>query len=223
MAGHGLPVGVLTVDEWRTLERAGRRRRFRPRQRLFREGEPGDHVVAIVSGRVKVSVQTRSGREILLAVKEAGDLVGELSVIDGRPRSATAIALEPVEVVVVSAAAFLEFIESHPRIAVRLLRALAAQIRAADRRSVDRDAGDITCRVARRLVDLAERLGEHRGSGVEVTLLVSQDDLAAWVGATREATSRALGRLRAEGWLTTGRQRIVLTDLPALQRRAQPA
>jgi CRP-like cAMP-binding protein len=220
VAGGELPAGFLTVDEWRTLEGAGRRRCFRARQRIFREGEPGDHVLAIVGGRVKVSVQTRSGREILLAVKEPGDLVGELSVIDGRPRSAAAIALEPVEALVVTAPAFVEFVESHPRIAVRLLRALAAQIRAADRRSIDRDAGDITCRVARRLVDLAERVGEHRGSGVEVTLVVSQDDLAAWVGATREATSRALGRLRAEGWITTGRQRVVLTDVPALRRRA---
>jgi CRP/FNR family cyclic AMP-dependent transcriptional regulator len=218
-AGTG-PGGFLSEDEWQTLEANGRSRRFRARQRLFREGEPGDHVLAIRSGRVKVSVQTQSGREILLAVKEPGDLVGELSAIDGRPRSATAIALDPVDALVVPAPRFAEFIEGHPRIAVRLLRALSAQIRDADRRSVDRDTGDITCRVARRLVDLAERLGEHRGSGLEITLVLSQDDLAAWVGATREATSRALGRLRTEGWLTTGRQRIVLTDLAALRRRA---
>jgi CRP/FNR family transcriptional regulator, cyclic AMP receptor protein len=219
--GSAVPGGFLTEDEWRTLAATGRSRRFRARQRLFREGEPGDHVIAIVSGRVKVSVQTRSGRELLLAVKEPGDLVGELSVIDGRPRSATAIALDPVEALVVPAPAFGDFVESHPRIAVRLLRTLAAQIRAADRRSIERDTGDITCRVARRLVDLAERLVEHRGSNVEITLAVSHDDLAGWVGATREATSRALGRLRAEGCLTTGRQRIVLTDLAALRRRAQ--
>ena len=220
VAGNGQPDGFLTGEEWRALEAAGRPRRYRARQRLFREGEPGDHVIAVLKGRVKVSVQTRSGREILLAVKEPGDLVAELSAIDGRPRSATAVALEPVDALVVTAPGFVEFIERHPRIAVRLLRTLAAQIRDADRRSVDRDTGDITCRVARRLVDLAERVGEHRGSGVEVTLVVGQDDLAAWVGATREATSRALGRLRAEGWLTTGRQRIVLTDLQALRRRA---
>jgi CRP/FNR family cyclic AMP-dependent transcriptional regulator len=220
VAGSSQPDGVLTGEERAALEVAGRPRRYRARQRLFREGEPGDHVIAVLTGRVKISVQTTSGREILLAVKEPGDLVGELSAIDGRPRSATAIALEPVDALVVAAPAFLAFIDEHPRIAVRLLRTLAAQIRAADRRSVDRDTGDTTCRVARRLVDLAERLGEHRGSGVEVTLVLGQDDLAAWVGATREATSRALGRLRAEGWLTTGRQRIVLTDLPALRRRA---
>jgi CRP/FNR family cyclic AMP-dependent transcriptional regulator len=219
--GSAVPDGFLTEDEWRTLSATGRPRRFRARQRLFREGEPGDHVVAILSGRVKVSVQTQTGRELLLAMKEPGDLVGEISVIDGRPRSATAMALDPVEALIIPAPAFGDFIESHPRIAVRLLQALAAQIRAADRRTIERDTGDITCRVARRLVDLAERLGEHRGSGVEVTLAVSHDDLAAWVGATREATSRALGRLRAEGCLTTGRQRIVLTDLPALRRRAE--
>lgn len=221
MAGRSVPGGFLTEDEWRTLEAGGRSRRFRPRQRLFREGEPGNHVLAILSGRVKVSVLTRSGREILLAVKEPGDLVGELSVIDGRPRSATATALEPVEVLVVPAPAFTEFVEGHPRIAVRLLHTLAALLRDADQRSLDRDTGDVTCRVARRLVDLAERVGEYRGSGVELTLGLSQDDLAAWVGATREATSRALARLRADGCVTTGRQRIVLTDLAALRERAR--
>lgn len=221
MAGRSVPGGFLTEDEWRTLEASGRSRRFRPRQRLFREGEPGNHVLAILRGRVKVSVQTRSGREILLAVKEPGDLVGELSVIDGRPRSATATALDAVEALVVPAPAFTEFVEGHPRIAVRLLHTLAALVRDADQRSLDRDTGDVTCRVARRLVDLAERVGEHRGSGVEITLGLSQDDLAAWVGATREATSRALARLRADGCLTTGRQRIVLTDLTALRDRAR--
>ena len=115
MTGTGRPHGFLTGDEWRTLEVAGRPRRYRARQRLFREGEPGDHVIAVLGGRVKVSVQTRSGREILLAIKEPGDLVGELSAIDGRPRSATAIALEPVDALVVTAPAFVEFVEGHPR------------------------------------------------------------------------------------------------------------
>src|SRR5262249_16482471 len=212
-AGREPPGGFLTGEEWRALKAAGRRRRYRVRQRIFREGEDGDHVIGVLTGRVKISVQTGSGREILLAVKEPGDIVGELSAIDGRPRSATAVALEPVDALVVSAPAFVEFIEAHPRIAVRLLPTLPP-------RSGRPAPGDLPCRGGGRLVGLAERLGEHRGSGVEVTIVVGQDDLAAWVGATREATSRALGRLRAEGWLTTGRQRIVLTDLPALRRRA---
>jgi CRP-like cAMP-binding protein len=208
---------LLTEEEWSTLRGRAATRRFRAKQVLFHEGEPGDAVVAIASGRVKVSLHTRRGREIVLAIKEAGELVGELSAIDGRPRSATATALEAVDALVLPAPAFLEFVDAHPRLAVRLLRVLAAQIRATDLRSAERDAGDITGRVARRLVELAERFGEHRGSGLEITLVLSQDDLAGWVGATREATSRALGRLRADGCVTTGRERITLTNLDTLR------
>jgi CRP/FNR family transcriptional regulator, cyclic AMP receptor protein len=216
-------VELLTDAEWTDFEAGATRRRFRPRQVLFREGDPGDRVVAIRSGRVKVSVHTTAGREIVLAVKEPGELVGELSAIDGRPRSATATALDAVDALVLPSAAFLEFVDAHPRLAVRLLHVLVAQIRASDIRSVERDTGDITCRVARRLVELAERFGEHRGSGVEIDLKLSQDDLAGWVGATREATSRALGRLRADGCVTTARQRITLTDVIALRRLSAPA
>src|SRR5262249_7327620 len=147
-------------------------------------------------------------------------LAGGRRAAEGGPRRAPAAALGPVAGRGAAAPAFMGFVESPAGTAGRLLRPLPAKIRDADRRSVDRDTGDITCRVARRLVDLAERLGEHRGSGVEGTLVVGQDDLAALVGATREATSRALGRRPAEGWPDTGRQRIVLTDLPALRRRA---
>lgn len=214
---------MLNDTEWSTLEDRATRRRFRARQVLFREGEPGDSVVAIRTGRVKVSVHTTGGREIVLAVKEPGELVGELSAIDGRPRSATATALDPVDAFVLPAGAFLEFVDAHPRLAVRLLRVLVAQIRASDVRSAERDTGDITCRVARRLVELSERFGEHRGSGIEIALDLSQDDLAGWVGATREATSRALGRLRADGCVTTARHRITLTDIAALRARSMPA
>jgi CRP-like cAMP-binding protein len=212
--------GLLSGDEWRSLERAGRGRRFRARQVLFREGDPGGAVFAMRAGRVKVSVHTPEGREILLAVKEPGELLGELSAIDGRPRSATATALELVDAVVLPPDAFTAFIENHPRIAVGLLRALAAQLRETDRRSAERDTGDIVERVARRLVDLAGRFGEHRGSGVEIALGLSQDDLAGWVGASREATSRALARLRTDGCISTARGRITLCDVAALRHRA---
>lgn len=186
---------------------------------LFREGDPGGSVFAVRAGRVKISLHTPDGREIVLAVKEPGELLGELSAIDGRRRSATATAMEPIDAVVVPPDAFNAFIEGHPRLAVGLLRALAAQLRETDRRSAERDTGDIAERVARRLVDLAQRFGEHHGADVEITLRLSHEDLAGWVGASREATSRALGRLRADGCVTTARGRITLCDIGALRRR----
>ena len=208
---------LLNEDEWVDLAALGRQRRYRKGQVIFREGQPGGTVLAVRSGVVKISVVTPTGRDILLAVKEAGSLVGELSAIDGRPRSATATALDVVEAIALPDHAFNDFLDKHPRMAVGLLRTLADQIREAATRTADRDTGDTTSRVARRLVSLAERYGEYNGPIVEVNLPITQEDLAGWVGATREATSRSLGRLRDLGCLRTGRQRITLLDVPALR------
>jgi CRP/FNR family cyclic AMP-dependent transcriptional regulator len=211
--------GLLTPAEWHDLGLRGSARRYRARQVLFRERDAGDTVVAVRSGRVQVSVHTPAGRELILAVKEPGQLLGELSAIDGRRRSATAQALEPVEATIIVAEQFNEFIASHHRVALALLRDLAGQIRDADRSSVDRYTGDVASRVARCLVNLAERFGEHGGREVVITLPLSHGDVAGWIGATRESTSRALARLRADGCVSTGRRRITVLDLALLRRR----
>lgn len=177
-------------------------------------------MLALVEGRAKVEVATPTGRSILLAVKVPGELVGEYAALDGRPRSATVTALEDVDVARVPPDEFLGYLEEHPRLAVALLRTLAHQLRSASQLSIDRDGSEVSVRVARRLVDLAQRFGELNGSSLTISLALTQDDLAAWVGATREATNRALARLRSGGSVTTGRQRIVIADLDALRAAA---
>lgn len=213
---------VLATEEWQWLAAHGRPRRYRARQVLFREGEAGGSVLALESGRVKVTVATPLGRELLLALKEPGELLGELSALDGRPRSATATALEPVQAVAVTAAEFSDFLDDHPRVALRLLRSLAGLIRDGDARVADHATGDTAARLARRLLSLADRFGEHNGPMVEITLDLRQEDLAGWVGATREATSRALAKLRADGCVSTARQRVQVVDPAALRRWADP-
>lgn len=202
------------------MRRRGHLRRYPPGAVLFREGDTSRDVYAIVSGHVKVMLLTPSGRELLLGAKSRGELVGELAAIDGQPRSASAIGLDDVEALVLAPAAFEEVLDEHPRLARRLLRVLAANVRDADWRAADRESGDMTRRVARRLVLLADRFGEHTGDGVRIALRLTQDDLAAWVGATREATSRALSVLRAEGVVETGRMRLRVVDLERLRRVA---
>jgi CRP-like cAMP-binding protein len=199
--------GILTPDEWAAWLAAGRVVRYRRGAVVFREGDPPDRVLALRSGRVKVSLTTPGGREIVLAVKGPGDLLGELGALDGRPRSATATATEAAEAVALAPSAFNDFLDRHPRLASRLLRELVAELRASDDQHVERGSGDVTARVARRLVQLAERDGPE--------LALSQDDLAGWVGASREATNRALSTLRARGCIATERRRIVVLD-PAL-------
>lgn len=210
----------LADDDWQAIEQTGRLRRFRTGQVMLREGATDGSVLALCEGRAKVTVLTPGGREVLLAVKGPGELLGEYAALDGRPRAATVTAMEPTVTRVMTAAEFNRLLDDRPRVAVAMLRQLAAQLRQAGRDSVVRDDADVGTRVARRLVDLASRYGEFNGAAIAISLTLTQDDLASWVGATREATNRALGKLRADGCVTTGRQRIVVTDLAALRRWA---
>jgi CRP/FNR family cyclic AMP-dependent transcriptional regulator len=213
----GREIQLLTAPEWQTLEARGTRRSYRSGTTMFRESDRGGFVLAVRAGRVKVFIGAPSGREVVLAIKVAGDLLGELSAIDGRPRSATAVAIEPVQAIVVTNEVFDEFIETHPRLAVRLLKTLATQLRDTSRWTAEHQDGDVPTRVARRVLYIAERFGEHRGAGVHISFALSQDDLASWVGASREATSRALAQLRAAGLVTTARLHIAVPELSALR------
>ncbi len=210
----------MSPDELSDLRTRGKPRRFRRGAALFNEGDRSDHVALIVGGRVKIFSPTDDGREILLAIREPGDLLGDFSAIDGEPRSATATALEDVETVVVTADEFRRFLEGHPRLAVRMLETLTQRLRDADRKRVEFAAFDSVGRVARRLVELAERFGEQDESGVRIALSLSQEELAGWTGASREAVSKALQSLRSRGWLETRRRGITILDLDALRRRA---
>ena len=203
--------GVLTAEEWAAWEAAGRPVRYRRGEVLFHEGARPDRVLALREGQVKVSVTTPSGRELVLAVKGEGDLLGELGALDGRPRSATATAVEPVGALALAPSAFDAFLDEHPRLALRLLKALAGQVRDSDDQQVERGTGDVVTRVARRLSQLAAHSDRPE-------LALTQDDLAAWVGATREATNRALATLRGEGCIATERRRIVVLDVECLRR-----
>jgi CRP/FNR family cyclic AMP-dependent transcriptional regulator len=206
------------ADRDALLER-GRRRRWPVGSSLFLEGDQSGTVVFVVSGRVKVFSLTEQGEEILLAVRGPGALLGEVSAVDGGPRSASVAALEPVTALVLTADAFLEYLRTHAGAATVLLQLVTARLRDADRKRVEFAAYDIPSRVARRLVELAERFGEPDENGVRITVALSQDELAGWVGASREAVAKALRVLRDRRLVSTGRRTMTVLDLPALRRR----
>jgi CRP-like cAMP-binding protein len=213
-------LGQLRPDEMEALSTGGRKQRFRAGSTLFHEGETSDRLLGVLSGRVKISSFTGDGREILLAVRGPGDLLGELSSIDGEPRSATASALDDVEALVVGASAFKAFLEAHPRVALLMLEMVTRRLRDADRKRIEFTAHDTVGRVARRLVELAERFGESDGAALRIALPLSQQELAGWTGSSREAANKALQSLRARGWIETQRRGIRVLDLEALRRRA---
>ncbi len=210
----------LVAAELEALQSRGRRRRFPRGSILFHEGDPSEWVALIVSGRLKASYLTAEAKEVVLAVRGPGDLVGEFSALDGQPRSATATALEPVEALVIRVKEFKAFLEAHPRVALLLLRMLTTKLRDSDRKRIEFTAQDTVGRVAGRLVELAERFGRESELGVRIDLSISQEELAGWTSSSREAASKALSTLRSRGWIETHRRGITVLDLEALRRRA---
>jgi CRP-like cAMP-binding protein len=161
---------ALAPEDAVWLRRLGGRRRHPTGTALFREREPGDCVLVVLSGRVKLVTLTRDGQEVVLGIREPGDLIGEMSALDGEDRTATAIALEPVEARAITVPDFMAFLESTPGAALALARLLSARLRDADRKRAEYAALDTLGRVAARLVELAERFGSptrrrHRGRG----------------------------------------------------------
>ena len=211
-------LSMLIPEDVEALRTAGRPRRWERGATIMTEGDTSDWVLVLTEGRVKVSSHTSSGTEVVLAVRGPGGLLGDMSAIDGSPRSATVTALEPIAGIVIRD--FTGFLREHGRIAVLLMQLVTARLRDADRKRIEYGAYDTTGRVATRLIELAERYGEQTSSGVRVALPLSQDELAGWTGASREAVSKALRTLRDRGLIETGRRRVVIHDLDGLRKRA---
>jgi CRP/FNR family transcriptional regulator, cyclic AMP receptor protein len=209
----------LAADERAELERLGSVRRYRRGDVLFHQGDDAGAVVVLRAGHVKATM-LNDGREVILAFPGPGELLGELSAVDGQPRSATVRAVDDIEALVIPGSAFRGFLERRPRIAFVLLRAVVERLRESDRQRVDYAVNDVVVRVASRLVDLCDRFGAEDGAGIDIGLAITQDELAAWAGASREAVAKAMALLRTLGWVQTERRRIHVLDLPALRRYA---
>jgi CRP-like cAMP-binding protein len=219
MAGAFLD--ALTEAEADDLRAAGRHRAYGANVTLFHQGDEAGPVLVLLDGRVKVVALTSAGREVIVAVRGPGDLLGEMAAFDGEPRSATVATLEPVEALLVPGSAFAAFLERRPRVALVILRMVAGRLRYADAQQADFATHDVVGRVAHRLVELCERFGEPGGDRIEIELPLSQEELAAWTGASREAVSKALQLLRSLRIVETRRRRVAVLDLDALRARAR--
>jgi CRP/FNR family transcriptional regulator, cyclic AMP receptor protein len=206
------------VDHLRTR---GVLRRFPRGDALFHEREASDRVMLLVEGRVKVASTSEDGREAVLAFRGPGEVLGELSAIDGQPRSAGVVAVDPVEALVIPSADFRAFLERSPAAALWILTRLVARLREADRKRAEFGASDTIGRVAARLVELAADYGRVQpGGGVRIDLPITQEELASWVGSSREGVNKALHTLRGLRWVETERRAITVLDMDALRQRA---
>jgi CRP/FNR family transcriptional regulator, cyclic AMP receptor protein len=216
----GTFLALLDRTERDALDDLGVVQAFPRASLLMFEGEPGERVMVLLAGRVKVSRVDHDGRELILSIRDPGDVLGELAFIDGNPRLASVSALEPVKVLVISSRLFRAHLERTPRVAVALLQVITRRFRETTDKRAQFAESDTLGRLAERIVELAERYGTPTDGGVRVTLPLSREELAAWTGASRAGVAHALHTLRELGWIQANRRTLVVRDLEALRARA---
>jgi CRP-like cAMP-binding protein len=210
---------LLVADADALLERV-RRRLVARSGPILRAGAAGEEVILVLHGRVKLVASGAGGREVVLAIRGAGELIGEMAVFGGIRRTATAVAVDDVEVGSLSGEEFRGFLTEHPDVGLVLIRMLVRRLAEADRDRIDLATHDSIGRVAKRLLELAGDHGVQEGTGRRIDLSLSQDELASWTGATRETVSRALRLMRTLGWIATDRRTITVLDPAALRKRS---
>ncbi len=188
---------------------------------LFREGERGDCLYLIRSGKVKLGRRSADGRENLLSVLGPGEMFGELSMFDPGPRTATATAVGDAVLYEMSHAELLGWLDRFPTVARYLLEALARRLRRTNEALADLVFSDVPGRVAKALLDLSERFGQEVPEGVRVAHDLTQEELAQLVGASRETVNKALADFSARGWVRREGRAVVLLDRDRLERRAR--
>lgn len=227
MDGGSRPVSGADLPFLRQLGRADaddllallRRRTVARNTSMLRAGSAGDDLVLLLSGRVKLVAFGVERREVVLAIRGPGELIGEMAALGGQRRTATAIAIEDAEVGVLSAEEFRRYLAEHSSAALILIRMLVRRVTEATREVVDLATQDSVGRVAKRLLELAADHGVPSGEGIRIELSLTQDELASWTGATRETVSRALRLMRRLGWVATAHGSITVLDVAAMRER----
>ncbi len=187
--------GQLTINDLDGLTRFAKFKSIRTGKVILHKATPGNHVCVITRGEVKLSAMSTDGKEIIFGILGAGEIFGELSILDGRYRSATVTAIEPTELIIITQRDFIPFLKRYPEVAIRLLTTLATRLRLTDEMCEDIFFRNLPSRLAKRILALAERYGQQTTAGIRINLRLSQRDLGNMVGVSRESINKQL-----RGW-----------------------
>ncbi|MEE2832880.1 MAG: Crp/Fnr family transcriptional regulator [Candidatus Latescibacterota bacterium] len=204
---------VLKDDDLEAIARVTITRSYDKDQVIILAEEEGDALFIIADGQVKVSIVSEDGREVILSLLGEGAVFGELSLLDGKPRSANVVATQDTELYMVRRADFLQLIYTVPQIAVGLLAELAARLRKTDRKIEGLALLDVTSRISETLLQLADEQGSETTFGVSLEERPTHQQLASMSGTTRETVSRVLKRLEGQGYISSeGRSITILRE-----------
>lgn len=187
---------------------------------IFEEGEPGDRLY-IITGKIKLARHAADGRENLLTIMGPSDMFGELSIFDPGPRTSSAVCVTEVQAATMNSEMLKQWVSDHPAIAQQLLRVLARRLRRTNASLADLIFTDVPGRVAKTLLQLANRFGVQEGGSLRVNHDLTQEEIAQLVGASRETVNKALATFAHRGWIRLEGKSVVIVDTEHLAKRAR--
>lgn len=203
-----------TIEKIAALAHDGPRKKG---QEIFRQGDPGDALYSVVSGQVRISTIGLDGDDLSLNIMEPGEVFGEIAILDGRPRTASARMLTDGLLLKIERSAFLKLLQSDPEISIHMFLLLCKRLRYSTELAEDSAFLSGPARLAKRLIEMAEK---HAGSASDpdIELAVSQSQLATMVGVSRQMINRYLSPWKNDRWLDLSRNKIVIRKLDELKR-----
>ena len=215
--------GCLDDGDRRRLAAAGQRRHYKPRQTIFSKHDPGSFMLAVLAGCVRVCIYSSEGREIALNLIQPGEILGEIAVLDGRPRTADAVAIDTVEALVIDRRDLLALLEERPAAAVAMLAMLCQRLRRTSGQVEALAFHDLPSRLAMLLLRLADDTGVATTDGVRIARPLAQRDLARLIGSTRESVNRQLRSWSSADIIANDGGHITIRDREALALVADEA
>ena len=209
----------LADEDIGELMSVAKRRTFRNGEVIFHREDPGQVLYVIKEGKVKISLVSPDGQEISLVVFGKGECFGELTILDGLPRSANAVAMEKVECYTLQRSDFHKAIMNNPKIAIQVMEVLSNRLRSTDQMVEDLIFLDVYGRVAKKLLELADVHGAKVENGIRIDVRLTQQELASMVGASRESVNKVMGYFTDKNFISTDKHKITLHRITELKRR----
>lgn len=210
----------LSESDLDNLSQSLRVQRLRKKEALFRKGDEGTALYIVKTGNIKIVLPSKVGEEVILAIFSEGDFLGEMSLLDQKPRSADAISIDESEVYVLNRSDFLSFLQKSENAMKCVLSCLSGRLRKTDDMVEDASFLTVSGRLAKKLIELAREFGlEDKGGGVRIGLRLTQQEIADLVGATRESINKELRVLRDKGLVSLEEGYVRISDLERLRRR----
>ena len=210
-------LGQLPEDLLDDLLGHAQYRRYSRGETLFIKGDPGDALLAVILGKVRISTLSAKGQEVVLNMLGPGDIFGEIAFLDGKPRTADATVVEDSGLITLERRSFLPYLEENPKVAIKLLGVLCERLRWVSDSFEDIVFLELPTRLAKRLLRLMENFGRQEAGGTRIDLKLSQQELGHMTGVTREAVNKVLRGWEQEGILTIERAALTIHQPDQLQ------